>query len=276
MYPSQDMPDSMRGGLRWKGNIGERATYSLVYYYTHQMSPPIPTYYDLQQCQVNGQLVEGCFDNKTMDTLYLEFPRQHIAGFTVDYAFDNPVGMVAKLEAAIEPDRTFPRTSTSPYKTLDDEFVNYGQRYQFNPVQKPVISYAVVLMRPTMVRWLNPTQNFLFVLQWMHTIIPNISDVEAIDLVNIPGFNEDTIKTHSWKLVGVMRTTYFNGLFTPSVIGAYVHPESGFITAAFGFRLSEHWKLQLRATDFFGADPYKGVGLLRDRDELNLLVRFQF
>ncbi len=276
MYPSQNMPDSMRGGLRWKGNLGKRSTYSLVYYYTHQLSPPVPSHYDLMPCEVNGQIIEGCYDNDVMKTLYLEFPRQHVTGFTFEYTFDNPIGMVAKLETAIEPDRTFPRTSVSPYKTLDQNFKYYPQRYDFNPVQKPVISYAVVLMRPTMIRWLNPTQNFLFLVQWMHTIIPNISEVEAIDLVNIPGFNDYTIKTHSWKIVGVMRTSYFHGLLTPSVVGAYVHPHSGFVTSKLDFRIKDHWRIQLALTDFFGKDPYTAVGLLRDRDEINLRVRFQF
>ncbi len=278
MYPSQDMPDSMRGGFRWKGNLGKRISYSLVYYYTHQLSPPVPVAYDLAPVMnpTTGEPFDGIFDNDTMKTLYLDFPRQHITGFTFEYTFDNPIGMVAKLETAIEPDRTFPRTSTSPNKTVDMNYENYTQRYQFNPVQKPVISYAVVLMRPTMIRWLNPTQNFLFLVQWMHTIIPDISDVEAIDLVNIPGFNDYTIKTHSWKLVGVMRTSYFHGFFTPKVVGAYVHPQSGFVTTAFDFRIKDHWRVQLSLTDFFGKDPYRAVGLLRDRDEVNLRVRFQF
>ena len=60
------------------------------------------------------------------------------------------------------------------------------------------------------------------------------------------------------------------------LVGLYAAFFVGFITAAFDFRLSQHWNIRLAATDFFGEDPYKAVGLLRDRDEVNLRVRFQF
>ncbi len=276
MYPSRGMPESMRGGFRWKGNIGSRSTYSLVYYYTHQLSPPVPVYYDLKACEVEGQVIDGCFDSNNMETLYLDFPRQHILGFTADVTFDNPIGVVAKIEAAWEPDRTFPRISNTPYSTIDESHSVPGQRYRFNVVQKDAISYAVVLMRPTMIRWLNPTQNFLFVLQWMHTIIPDIDHIEAADLINIPGFNEYTIKTHSWKIIAALRTSYFHGFLAPKVVMAYVHPESGFVTGSINLRIFSHWRVQLAVTDFFGSDPYKGVGLFRDKDEINLRIRYQF
>ncbi|MCU0661785.1 MAG: hypothetical protein MUC50_05600 [Myxococcota bacterium] len=276
LYPSQNMPDSMRGGFRWKGSLGSRLSYSLVYYYTHQLSPPVPSYYDLEPCVVGGAVVADCYDNTIMKTLYLEFPRQHIAGLAMEYTFDNPIGMVVKLEAAFEPDRTFPRTSSTPHSRVDESFKNYGQRYYFETVQKQVMSYAVVLMRPTMIRWLNPTQNFMFLVQWMHTIIPNLDDDEKIDLVNIPGFNKDPIATHSWKIIGVAGTSYLHGLLAPKVVGAYVHPNSGFVTASLDVRLYDNWRFLLSATDFFGKDPYKGLGLFRDRDEINLRIRFQF
>lgn len=276
LYPSRNMPESMRGGFRWKGNLGSRSTYSLVYYYTHQLSPPVPTQYDLKPLVVDGQLIEGVYDQTRMETLYLAFPRQHILGFTFDITIDNPIGVVAKLEAAWEPDRTFPRTSSSPYATTDETFPNYTQRYQFNPVEKDTFSYAVVLMRPTMIRWLNPTQNFLFVLQWMHTIIPNIKPEESADLVNIPGFNDYRIKEHSWTLVAVAGTTYFNGFFSPRVVAAFVYPDSGFVSFKAAFRIFEHWRAELAITDIYGSDAYAGLGLFRDRDEINLRIRYQF
>lgn len=276
LYPSQNGLDSMRGGFRWKGNLGSRTTYSLVYYYTHQMSPPVPTHYDRAPILDPSGAPTGQFDSDVLEKLYLAYPRQHIAGFSLGYTFDNPIGMVAKLEAAVEPDRTFPRTSSTPHSTIDMSYVNRDQRFNFNPVQKPVVSYAVTLMRPTMIRALNPTQNFLFLVQWMHTIIPNISEEEGMDLIEIPGFNEYTIQTHSWKVIAVAATSYMHGLLSPKVIFAYVHPHSGFITASLGIRVYDNWRIQFTATDFFGEDPYKAVGLFRDRDEVNLRVRFQF
>ena len=39
LYPKNGFGDAMRAGLRWKGSFGNSMTYSLVYYYTHQISP---------------------------------------------------------------------------------------------------------------------------------------------------------------------------------------------------------------------------------------------
>ena len=243
-----------------------------MYYYTHQMSPPVPLYYDLTV--LNAKM--GFVDNTRMETLYLGFPRQHIAGFTADYTFDNPIGMVVKLETAIEPDRTFPRQSGTASKALDKDYGAGIERYRFDTAEKLAASYALVLMRPTMLRWLNPTQNFLLVAQWMHTVVPGLSDVEKSDLVEIPGYNEYTVRTHSWKAIGAMATSYYHGLLAPKLIGAYVSPQSGFLSLGLGVRLYDTWRLNLTATDFFGADPYQGVGLFRDRDEVNLTAQCQF
>jgi hypothetical protein len=267
MYPKNSIEDTMRIGFRWKGNLTQSMSYSLVYYYTHQMSPPIPMYYDLIRNP------DGTLDSNHMETLYLGFPRQHIAGFTFDFSLENPIGAVVKLEAAIEPNRTYPQISTTTHKHVDP---NKEERYHFENPKKMAISYAVQIMRPTMIRFLNPTQNFLLVLQFMHTIVPNMSEEDKHILVEIPGFNEFLVKPHTMRIVGVIATNYFHGFLTPKIIGAYILPDSGFITAQVGFRLGDSWRLNLAVTDFFGKDPYKGVGLLRDRDEINLSIMCQF
>ena len=43
------------------------------------------------------------------------------------------------------------------------------------------ISYALVAMRPTMIRFLNPTQNIMLVLQFMHTTVPGLSELDPLD-----------------------------------------------------------------------------------------------
>ena len=260
LYPGNEIEDS-RIGLRWRGNITPASTYSLMYFYTHVISPPIPMYWDLAENMVD------------IETLYLGFPRQHIAGAAIDYAFESPIGMVAKLEASVEPDRTYPRISSTPFMHEDPEIEN---RQVFEPPEKTTVNYAVQLMRPTMIRWLNPTQNFLFVTQWSHTIVPDLSEFERQDLVVVPGFNDYKLQAHSFTGVFAVATNYMHGLLSPKVTAAYIHPKSGFIATQLAVRLGRNWRLRLQVTDFFGADPYKAVGFFRDRDEVNLLVRYQF
>jgi len=287
MYPGRAI-DDQRAGLRWRGNITPASTYTLVYYYTHQLSPPVPVHLDVDLNLLTGEGDYIYESGNTHGILYLDFPRQHIAGFTVDYAIDNPVGMVVKLEAAFEPDRTYPRSSDS--EVFDDPdmfdyspfFINGEEkdplryRIPLHPEKRFTASYAIQLMRPTMIRFLNPTQNFLLVGQFMHTMVPTLSDKDTKELINIPGYNDWKVARHTFTGVLVIGTNYLHGLLAPRVTAAYVHPESGFISTSLDVRLGRNWRLRLQINDFFGADPYKGLGLFRDRDEINLLVRAQF
>jgi len=270
MYPGRKVEDQ-RIGLRWKGNFSPESSYSIMYFYTHQYSPPVPMYYDLYRDPQTGY-----FDSNRMRKLYLGFPRQHIVGFSVDYSFDSPVGMVAKLEASIEPDRMFVRQSTTPKKHFDQSYGSGQERTVFEQPRKPVINYALQFMRPTMIRWLNPTQNILFVLQFQHAIVPTLTEEEKNDLIQIPGYNDFKVAKNSYTLVFVASTNYEHGAIAPRVTAAYIHPESGFISTQVDFRLGPTWRLRLQLTDFFGKDPYKALGFFRDRDELNVMLRAQF
>jgi hypothetical protein len=274
LYPSQKMPDSMRGGLRWAGNLGSHASYSLVYYYTHQLSPGIPTHLDLAPEYGPSGEPTGEFDSSTAEAVYIEFPRQHIIGASFDYVFEQPISAVLQVEASLEPDRTFSRM-TGDIGEIDDSWGVYGQRYILEPIEKLTINYAVRLVKPAMIRWLNKTSRVQFVVQWMQEIIPDITTEEQKFFTAIPGYSYE-IEKQSWRLVGAMYTSYFHGTFTPGVVVAYVHPESGFVNAYAKFKLGDYWRIELSLLDFFGSDPYFKTGLFRDRDEINLKVRFQF
>lgn len=299
LYPDNSIEDTMRAGFRWKGSMPglNNMTYSLVYYWTHQISPPIPSYFDRKPLESGVG-----YDDAKLEALYLTYPRQHIVGFTVDYTLENPIGMVLKLEVAVEPDRTFPRRSDTLYKRIDDDPL-FPQRVHFDPKRKPVLSYALVAIRPTMIRFLNPTQNFTLVFQFMHTYIGDFDDKTCFgppgevpactedknDLVEVPGFNDWLIKEHSFTLVFAAFTSYLHGKLTPKLVVAYLPPYDGkvdgkmdqgwgnaFISASLAVRLGPYWRMQLQVNDFFGHDPYKSVGLFRDRDEINLSILCQF
>lgn len=267
MYPENDIEDVMRVGLRWKGTLGTRLTYTLMYYYTHQVSPPIPMYFEM------GRDALGRYDSNNMERLFLGYPRQHIAGFSLDFTLEHPIGAVVKLEAAIEPDRMFPQTSTTYRKTCD---MDVGMCWFDNP-RHVAVNYALVVMRPTMIRWLNPTQNFMMVFQFMHSMVPGMTEEDEELLVEVPGLNDyKTRKWDSMKFIFATFTQYLNGLLTPKLVVAYIYPDSAFISAELAVRLGDHWRVRLQVNDFFGADPYKGVGLFRDRDEINLSILCQF
>jgi uncharacterized protein DUF1302 len=294
-YPKRAVWDTMRAGFRWKGNITPSMSYSLVYYYTHQLSPPIPLYYDRQVIKNPG--LPDSYSSVNLDQLVLGYPRQHIMGFTFDFTLENPIGAVVKVEAALEPNRMYPRTSTTG-QTHTDPIIPY--RVHFEQPRRMALSYAVVVMRPTMIRFLNPTQNFMFVFQFMHTVVPGLTETDKIDLVEVPGFNDFKVKMHSMKFVFAAFTNYLHGLLTPKIIIAWIPPDpdrvnrsetdpskmsssdfftksSMFIAASLAIRLGDYWRLNLTVTDFFGfGGQYAGAGLFGDRDEINLSVLCQF
>ncbi len=279
LYPGNEIEDQ-RIGLRWRGNITPASTYTLIYYYTHQLSPPIPLYYDLYEDE------NGYYDDQHMKTLYLGFPRQHIAGFTIDYAFENPIGMVAKLEMAVEPNRVYPRQSTTRYT----EYVEGREdRIRFQQPEFTTLNYAIQLMRPTMIRWLNPTQNILMVLQFSHSIVPGLTEEDKVDVINIPGYNDDKLGAHSFTGVFVMGTQYLHGMLAPRVVVGQMwgctdqvsgvdacNYHGGFVTGQLDLRFGQHWRLRFQVTDFWADDAYKSIGYFRDRDEINFRIRYQF
>jgi hypothetical protein len=272
LFPRNTVENS-RIGFRWKGSIGSQFSYSLVYYYTHQFAA-IPLYYDLKP------LPGGGFNSSQLQDIYIGFPRQHIAGFSADYTLEYPIGGVLRVEAAIEPNRTIPvNTAASQYKNMDP---NNPLRYYFDNPQKLVLSYAVVYTRPTIIRFLNPTANITFNLQFMHTVIPDLSDVEKQLLVEAPGYNSYTIKQHSMTVSVAAFTSYLNGFINPKVIVAVLPPYkegyglSGFVSAEVGFRFGDYWRVNLLVLDIFGTNAYKDLGLLRDRSEVNMSVLCQF
>lgn len=267
-YPGGALSDS-RAGARWKGTIGGKASYSLVYHYTHQINSPIPTYY------VNGGInAQGV---QVLDRYVLDYPRNHIAGGTFEYAFDSPIGTVLRLEASFVPNQVFPsRTDASFTQDPSDT-----TRYIYHPKRKAVINYAVSLQRSTMVRFLNPTQSFLVFAQFSDSIVPGLDiDGEDYQLVQVPLYNEWAAQKHSLALVGMVQTTYLYGTVTPRITGAWLPNlyggDSGFYSLDVELRLATQYGLNLRATDFFGADPYRELGLFRDRDELHATLTIQY
>jgi hypothetical protein len=263
-YPGQRLQDQ-RAGARWKGNLGQHTSYSLVYMYTHQMGPPIPDFVELTTSTLASRAVSI-------------FPRQHIAGGTLEQLID-PLAMVARLEVAVEPNRTYPGDT----RQLITE-TQVGNRFKFNRSEELAVNYAVVLQRPTMIRFLNPTQNFLLVAQFMHTYVPTLTDTDITTgyITEAPTFNFWQAQKHKFLVVGAARTNYLNGRITLGLTGAVmpnIYSElghSGFYSIDVGFRFGPHYRLNITATDFIGRDPYRDIGLYRDRDELHAALSVLF
>ncbi len=268
-YPGGEVsPKNMRGGARWKGDIGDHTSYSLVYFYTHMQTPVLQYADQHQETEADGTPIPGLYSANFVDRAVLNYPRQHIAGLSLEHTLDSPFGLTARFEGAVEPNRSYSqRTDTAGNANPKTGRISY------TPIKKMVVTYALVLQRPTMIRWLNPTQNFLLVAQFMHSAVPGVDDIKDNDYVQVIGYNDWRIQRHSYTLVFYATTNYFNGLFTPRLTGVYLpnpyYKDSGFVSLDLGFRIGPHYRVNVMATDFVGKDPYRDIGLFRDRDEVH-------
>ncbi len=263
----------MRGGFRWKADLGDHATYSLVYMYTHMQTPVLYRAELAQRVDENGRPIAGIYDDAVADRAVFKFPRQHVAGGSFEYVLDDPFGMTLRFEGAVEPNRT--------YSTRSDISANSDVPglLRYTPRTKPVVNYALVVQRPTMIRFLNPTQNFLLVGQFMHTRVAGL-DRQDDNLVQIVGYNDWRVQKNSYTLVFFATTNYFHGIITPRLTGVWIvnpyYQDSGFVSLDIGFRIGPHYRVNVTATDFIGKNPYRDLGFFRDRDELHASLTVLF
>jgi hypothetical protein len=275
-YPGGRFSDS-RAGVRFKGDLGRRASYSLLYYYTHQINSAIPIYF-IQALDGDGN-AQTLPDGRTplVEKVVLTFPRQHLAGLTFEYAFESPIGVILRGEASLEPNRTYPsRTDIGALRDPNDP-----ARYNFSPSRELVVNYALSAQRSTMIRFLNPTQSFLLLAQFIHSAVPTL-DVQGADakLVEVPIYNAWQAQKQSFSVAMQVRTSYLRGRVTPRLTGAWLPNryagDSGFYSADVDLRLATNYLLNLRVTSFVGKDPYRELGLFRDRDELHAALTIQY
>lgn len=255
---------NMRGGARLKGVLGTNGGYSLVYFYTHMMRPVLT---DVNLELRDPENPEFGYDESTARVVDLVFPRKHVVGGSFEWTIDSPVATTFRFEGAAELSRTFaPNTNKGGDNETDPSKIIFRGR------KKPVLNYALVLQRPTMIRFLNPTQNFLLVAQFMHTYIHDVDPIQDDDLVQLIQYNDWRIQKNSYTLVAFARTTYAHGLFTPKLVGVWManpdYKDSGFVHLDLGFRFGPHYRLNIQITDFVGRNAYRDIGLFRDRDEV--------
>jgi hypothetical protein len=272
-YPgNKDLSDS-RFGARWKGDLGDHGSYSFVYMYTH-MQVPVLKEIDLTPTGMTAA-GQALFSPDTADRASLVFPRQHIAGMSAEYVLDDPFGMTLRFEGAVEPNRSYSqRTDTGGDSLSKPGHIIYA------PSKEVAISYALVVQRPTMIRFLNPVQNFLLVGQFMHTAVPTLDPIKDANAVQVVGYNDWLAQKHSYTVVAYATTTYWNGIFTPRLTGVWIinpyYKDSGYYSIDLGFRVGPHYRVNVMATDFIGKNPYRDIGLFRDRDELHASVTVLF
>jgi len=269
IYPENKLENS-RAGANWKGTLGN-LTYTLMYFYTHVLSPPILKYafFEYQP--------DGILKNEVAE-LGLHFPRQHITGFSLEYTFAYPVGTVARLEASFEPDRSYPIKSQRAFG-YEAEITNVPgeyQKYDFVQVKKPTFSYALVLMTSKFIRFLNPQQSFLFNVQVFQTVIPTLEEADAI--IDVPGYDTTEASVTSTKFIVAVLTSYFHGLLSPVFIGIIdpTSPDTGAVRALTKITLGNHWRFETGVNIIWAPDPYQGLGLYRDRDEVYTKIQYQF
>lgn len=286
-YPEQH-PRNSRVGIRWKGEIGNHFGYTLAWYYGHQLTPPIPEYY------VTSTDFSGV-------DVFVGYPRQHQVGFAIETNAPFPASTMLRVEALVEPDRTYPVHSLTPQLMETDP--DYGNRFLLASRKELTLGYAVTLQQPAMIRLLNPTDPVIIAIQFAHTIVPGASHKPEAGcdnpntgfcLLDIPGYDSTRTRKHKYRLSASIFTSYLHGLLTPRIVVTWLPSDdwewrnwrgnntwlpvsnSGFVSLQLGIAPDDHWRINLALTEFWGNQPYHGLGFFRDRDEINLRIRYQF
>ena len=286
IYPDTNLEDA-RWGANWKHIIGP-FSYSLAYYHGHLLSPPIP-YYVEQAVQANE---EGYHEA----TVYLHFPRQDTYGASMELVFDRPIGTVVRVEGTYLPDRTYPVSSYMSAGYAPDGGRGWYEspedpnrtRADFYAQERDTWNYAVVLQRANVIRFLNPTSSIITQFQFIQTIVPEgpYIDEEMADgskqenknwyILDIPGYDTTKVAKIATMYAGAITTSYLHGMISPFILGVYDETsQSGLLSTNLNFAFGNNWRIKLGYNLILGDDPYRGLGLFRDRDEVNLRIRYQ-
>jgi hypothetical protein len=303
IYPETNWDDP-NWGARWKHVVGP-FTHSLVYYHGHHMSPPIPKFAE----QSTERNADGLYE---VD-VYLHFPRQDTYGLSMELVTPSPASMVFRVEAAYWPQLSYPMASNMA-PGYDDENPNNwdpitpGGRANFYQGKWDTYSYALTIMRPNQIRWLNPTSSIITQVQLIQTIIPGPAPIETTDKfpwiqradnegplvkeeyadgskhknsewypVTITGYDKTKASYITTLYTAGILTSYARGLVSPTIIGIYdENNKGGILSLALDFAVGNMWRFKVAYNMIEGARPYQGLGFFRDRDELNLRVRCQF
>jgi hypothetical protein len=95
--------------------------------------------------------------------------------------------------------------------------------------------------------------------------------------VAIPGYDTTKLAEISTTYALGIVTSYFQGLMSPTIVGVYdENNNAGLVSTALDFTIGNMWRIKLAYNFIEGEHPYQGLGLFRDRDEVNLRVRCQF
>ncbi len=249
-YPENDLSNS-RVGVRWKGILGG-LTYTLVAYHGHQLTPPIPDYV-IKSWETDDEGYHAA-------DVYLRIPRLNTYGFSLDYAFESPIGMVVKLETALTPEVQYAVNSPLSAGFTTDNRINStwealdltapaGQsdlRAEMHSEERHHLAYALELFRSNQIRFINPKSSIITVFRIFQDFYFNPEDInedeyklgnpyvletledgsqernENWHIVYAPGYDSTLATPIKTTLVAAAFTSYFHGMFTPGVVCAYL------------------------------------------------------
>jgi len=288
--PKGDLSDA-RWGVKWKQILGD-FTYTLVYYHGHHLTPPIQDYAE----QTKEPNERGFREVE----VFLHFPREDVLGASFEWAMPEILGSpMLRFEGTYLPQCYFPvnsylspgvGTSTERSRGWYQSPVEDGKlRADFHQEAREVFNYGVMLERQNQIRFINPTSSIFTRFQLVQTFIPEgpYIDEEFADgskeenenwyITSITGYDTTKIDEIQTQYIFATFTSYIYGMLTPKIIAVYdENSKSMILSNSLALSFGDNWRI-LAAYNFIeGAKPYEGLGLFRDRDELNMRIRYQF
>lgn len=218
-------------------------TYTLAYYYGHNLSPVV--YYD----GYSGNIPQ----------FSVRFDRQHILGFSFNYFEDRITQMVYRGEFALYPNK--------PYNT-------------FNPwekdavIDRDLLSTCLGIDKMMIIPFLHPeepTTPFIISAQVFTDIL-----LDSEKDLHVPTYLTE-IEKLTVHFTLKIDTEYFYQQLVPSIIIAYDTEGDGIVMPSIQYKPNwdERWWVKLTYGNYFG-DHYDWLGLWKDQDSLWLQTRFMW
>lgn len=258
-YPRRTLEDS-NVGLRWEFAVGD-FQFALMDYYTFVYSPiPSLRFPNLDAAGISNLLSNGI-------TIDMEYPRFNMTGTSSTYYWDL-IGTVIRFDLAYYLDYPYSASKVDELTLLDSipvTMINY-----FGMQKSDTIKYMIGLDRPTMIRWLNKYSSFMFMTQFIQTIILDHSDNMVLTGYSAP---IDKVQT----MINFAGTTsYWHGRLDLVLGGAYDVTGAWLLQSAATIKPRDDVRVSLKMNNFWAHSDYDAFGLWRDKDEVLLEALYQF